>query len=295
MPTDTQTKLQILRDNPHVIAVFDQPHTHLPPLEILIDHDSATRSVKLPTTLANHSITVRRTTKLKTLTLPKAQADTTCYNEPVPAGVQIQPDGLTWVGTFGAPCAYLNDDGDRRYGILSNWHVLSSGQAIRGHTIHQPTDHFPALATLDRYLPVGPDITNIFDAALADAKIDGKHTIATQIHFTGEFSHEIKQPTIGMNVRKTGRTTGLTLATCTAIDACVRVSYGDFTASFCGQAIFENGAGPFSAPGDSGSLILTASPFHPCALLFAGNDELTVGSPLAPIVDHFSLSFKFPE
>jgi len=295
MRTSTATKLQILRENPNVIAVYDEPSSTGTRLHILVDHTGLTQAVSLPTALRDKPLTVAATKPFTTLTLPRALADTACYDEPVPGGVQIQPRGLPWVGTFGAPCSYLNEHRERRWGILSNWHVLSSGQAQQGHPIHQPVDSYPALATLDQYLPVSPSQTNTFDAALADAKLDGLHTISEKIHFTGYFSSEITPPTIGMHVRKTGRTTGLTAASCTAVGACVRVSYGDFTADFCGQAIFANNRTPFSAPGDSGSLILQDDSFQPTALLFAGNDELTVGSPLEPIKQHFSLSFHFPE
>jgi len=295
MKITSQAKLQILRDNPHVIAVFDLPAANGPRLHVLIDRSSVPHPLNLPAALRETRVIVRGTRPFKTLILPRAQADTTCYDEPVPGGTQIQPAGLPWVGTFGAPCSYRNIDGNRRWGILSNWHVLCSGKAAKGHPIHQPVDSYPPLATLDRYLAVSPNQLNTFDAALANAKLDGKHTIANQINFTGAFSSEIAQPTIGMTVRKTGRTTGLTDASCTAIGACVRVSYGDFTAEFCGQAIFASAQTTFSAPGDSGSLILDQDSFQPTALLFAGNDELTVGSPLGPIVSRFSLSFKFPE
>ena len=40
--------------------------------------------------------------------------------------------------------------------------------------------------------------------------------------------------------------------------------------------------GPFSAPGDSGSLIVTQGGNQPVALLFAGGDGLTIGSPIDP-------------
>jgi hypothetical protein len=96
-------------------------------------------------------------------------------------------------------------------------------------------------------------------------------------------------------VSKRGRTTGLTHATCKATGAAVKVSYGSFTATFTGQAIFENPDKPFSAAGDSGSLILHTQSKMPTALLFAGNDKQTIGSPIGPIRDTFNLSFHFPE
>jgi hypothetical protein len=76
---------------------------------------------------------------------------------------------------------------------------------------------------------------------------------------------------IGDAVRKSGRTTGLTQGTVTAIDGVVRVSYGGGL-----EAIFENQiiTGNMSSGGDSGSWLVKDLSF--AGLLFAGSNQITI-------------------
>jgi len=295
MALSTSVKLAILRANPHVLAVFDRCPLNDPNCYVLVKRNNGDHPLNLPALVPPKNVIIREVRPITDLRAPIAQADTTCYNEPVPGGVQIHPLGKNWVGTLGAACSFHDKDGNRRWGILSNWHVLCGGSAIAGHPIHQPTDLYPPLAHLSDWEPVSPDLINRFDAAVANANIQGLHTVAPTIRLSGRPAPAPVHPTPNLFVRKTGRTTDLTRAVCTATDACVKVSYGHFAADFCEQAIFEATDTPFSAPGDSGSLIITETALHPVALLFAGNDELTIGCPLKPIVDRFNLSFQFPE
>jgi len=86
----------------------------------------------------------------------------------------------------------------------------------------------------------------------------------------------IHPATLGMPVQKVGRTTGHTQDTITQINATVRVSYGaGRTATFHDQLI----AGPMSAGGDSGSLVLDMDGYA-VGLLFAGSDRVTIFSPI---------------
>jgi len=295
MQLTTQDKLAILRANPHAIAVYQTPTQPNPTITVLVTTALTAHAARLPPHIPANLVTFRLSSQLTDLRLPQSQASTTCFNEPIPGGVQLQPAGQNWVGTLGAPCGFRDRDGNRRWGILSNWHVMCRKSCQVGDQQHQPIDAFPAIARLSDWSAVDPAAENTMDAAVADAMIAKFHTIDTQIRLIGPLADCIVEPQIDDQVCKVGRTTDKTCAVCTAVDACVRVGYGDFTAAFCEQAIFEPTNGPFSAPGDSGSLIVNTARNCATALLFAGNDQLTVGSPMPAIANRFSLTFNFQE
>ena len=82
----------------------------------------------------------------------------------------------------------------------------------------------------------------------------------------------MKQGELGMAVRKSGRTTGLTSGEIQQVDVTVDVSYGsDRTARFTDQLL----AGAMSQGGDSGSAVLDTSS-NLVGLLFAGSDTSTI-------------------
>jgi hypothetical protein len=94
---------------------------------------------------------------------------------------------------------------------------------------------------------------------------------------------------VGLAVAKSGRTTGLTCSTVSAISITTQVQYEKgcgstttFTATFTGQ-ISVNG-GSFSAEGDSGSLIVSEGTADPVALLYGGSSTDTVGNPVADVL-----------
>ena len=84
---------------------------------------------------------------------------------------------------------------------------------------------------------------------------------------------------LGMEVQKTGRTTGHTRGTITQIDATLRIDYDGRAALFTGQVV----AGPMSQPGDSGSAVLDMDG-RVVGLLFAGSDTATVINPIDDVL-----------
>lgn len=298
MPTSTNHLNQLLRQNPQLIAAwYDDPQQ---PNELHVAHQSNSplELVNLSTYLRALTLVHHTQKPLRTLIAPVAthhprNPQQECQNEPVQLGCQIQPHNANWVGTAGAPVRWIDPAGHTRHGILSNWHVMANGGEHLGRPIYQPDDTYPKLAHLDSWQTVHPETTNLFDAALADAFIDGYHTIAQTILDLGQPSDQISNAHVNLAVCKSGRTTGYTTAQCLAIGAAVRVSYGHFSATFTDQDIFTDEHEPFSAPGDSGSLILTDASHSPVSLLFAGNGELTVGNPIRYIADAFNLNFSF--
>jgi hypothetical protein len=92
-----------------------------------------------------------------------------------------------------------------------------------------------------------------------------------------------------MAVKKAGRTTDLTFGTVDAIGVTVNVGYSSGTARFVDQIIIAPAG--FSAPGDSGSLIVTndQSCPNPVALLFAGSETFTIANPIQKVYDAFKV------
>lgn len=182
--------------------------------------------------------------------------------------------------------------------ILSNNHVLADENAGQvGDAIlqpgaydggRQPRDVIGELvATVD--LLVGK--SNRMDCAVA--------SIAGTVEFDpvpiGMRSHlhaDLADPEEGGRVEKVGRTTGRTRGRVTAFevdDVVVRYDLGNVR--FDGQIEIAGGRQPFSAGGDSGSLIFTSGDRRPYALLFAGSDVggpsgsgVTYGSPMRPVL-----------
>lgn len=108
---------------------------------------------------------------------------------------------------------------------------------------------------------------------------------------------EIGQPSgttrvsLGMNVRKHGRTTGYTEGTVTLVNATVNVTYntaiGSQQARFSGQVMTT----AMSQGGDSGSLILEVGGNRAVGLLFAGSTKATIFTPISVVLDTLNIQF----
>jgi hypothetical protein len=110
---------------------------------------------------------------------------------------------------------------------------------------------------------------NLVDAALARPLNPGdvRNDILEIGTITGFRSAEL-----GMAIRKSGRTTGLTTDTIQQVDVTANVSYGGTSvARFTDQLL----AGPMSKGGDSGSAVVDAGT-NLVGLLFAGSDTTTI-------------------
>lgn len=96
---------------------------------------------------------------------------------------------------------------------------------------------------------------------------------------------------LGMRVRKSGRTTDYTEGTVTLINATVNVAYntsiGQRTARFTGQ-VFTTA---MSQGGDSGSLIVDANSQNAVGLLFAGSNVATIFNPIDLVLNALNIKF----
>lgn len=238
---------------------------------------------------------------------------------PAPGGVSIAHTSVT-AGTLG--CLVTKDE---QTFILSNNHVLAdSNQAQLGDTILQPgpadggtladeiailEDYVPinfgagipfcpfakgivsvlnwlamCIGSRHRFLAIQDDPEpNLVDAAIArplSADLVVRHILEI-----GE-PQGINEGTLGLKIRKSGRTTGLTSGEITQVDATVKVSYGiGKTAIFVDQLV----AGEMSAGGDSGSAVLDEDN-RVVGLLFAGSETTTVMNRSRNVMDALNVN-----
>lgn len=172
-----------------------------------------------------------------------------------------------------------------RYYILSNNHVLANVNAASvGDPILQPgpfdggVNPADRIATLTRFVPItlSPPVplashNNLVDAAIAEVQF---HDLDREIHWIGNVRgwRPKSGVAVGTVVKKTGRTTNFTTGRITAISATVDVNYGGGrVARLRDQFVTTN----LSAPGDSGSLVLTFDNVA-VGLLFAGSSVATI-------------------
>lgn len=99
-----------------------------------------------------------------------------------------------------------------------------------------------------------------------------------------------KAATLGMRVRKYGRTTEYTEGQVTLLNATVNIAYntvaGQKTARFTGQVI----TGAMSQGGDSGSLIVDTAENKAVGLLFAGSELATIFSPIDEVLNALNVN-----
>lgn len=87
----------------------------------------------------------------------------------------------------------------------------------------------------------------------------------------GPITKQLREVMLGDVVKKSGRTTGVTVDEVIGIDASANVSYGNGVALFVDQII----CGPMSRGGDSGSVVYDESG-NAVGLLFAGSNTVTI-------------------
>jgi hypothetical protein len=85
---------------------------------------------------------------------------------------------------------------------------------------------------------------------------------------------------LGLRVRKSGRSSGLTTGEISVLETTITVGYGESTAQFCGQIVTT----PMSRPGDSGSILVETGGPRAVGLLFAGSDLATIYNPIDDVL-----------
>jgi hypothetical protein len=232
------------------------------------------------------------------VTPPPQPKTTDRWPRPVPIGVSTGHPDIT-AGTIGAR---VIDRSGHVYALSNNHVYANSNMAASGDNVLQPGtyDHgrnpVDAIGRLFAFKNLdfsGGD--NVIDAAIA----------ATNCFFLGNTTplagygipkSNTTEATVDLEVKKFGRTTGLTRGRVYATDAVVSVRYSDSEkALFVDQIVITGSQGSFSAGGDSGSLIVTDSTNWsmdriPVGLLYAGSSQFTVANPIQAVLDEFGVS-----
>lgn len=254
----------------------------------------------------------------------RAQQAPTDRWRPAPGGVSIGHYKIT-AGTFGS-VVRDRSTGDQLI-LSNNHVLANSNDASPGDPILQPgaadggQDGPDTIARLERFCPIqfntepptcgtaqavadflnalagvigsghrleaiqaNPQASNNVDAAVA-RPLD-QRDILDEILEIGVVSGTLPA-SLGLQVRKSGRTTGLTRGEITVLDATISVSYGTGrTATFENQIV----TGPISQGGDSGSLVVAASELKAVGLLFAGSQQSTIINPIQDVLDCLDVS-----
>lgn len=131
-------------------------------------------------------------------------------------------------------------------------------------------------------------LDNLLDAALA--RPTDPNMFSDEIRDIGRI-RGTKAAELGLNVAKSGRTTGYTQGRVTLLNATVNVQYetvnGTRTARFVNQVITTG----MSKSGDSGSLIVDPADNHAVGLLFAGSEFATIFTPIDRVLSYFNVEF----
>jgi Peptidase family S64 len=183
-------------------------------------------------------------------------------------------------GTFGA----VVKNGADSY-ILSNNHVLADEDRLPpGSPIFQPglldggDPKKDKVAELTRAIKLQAKGFNQVDCAIA--KGINATILSRDILHIGPPAGTA-QAAIDMRVHKFGRTTSYTVGHVTSIATDVTVTYETGKYAFENQIIIVGDPAPFSAAGDSGSLILDRQTNNAVGLLFAGSSSHTIANHIA--------------
>jgi len=218
---------------------------------------------------------------------PSARAD------PLRGGVSISDEYHIAAGTLGGKVI------DRATGvemILSNWHVLVADWGARpGQRIEQPGrldggTYVDAVATLTRAV-----MSVNLDAAVAT--LDGSRRLINDQLGLGPVVG-VGRAELGMELVKSGRTSGITYGRVTAVEGTARITYGTLDRIIRQVVTIEPRASPeqVSAPGDSGSWWLDVATMRAIGLHFAGSSfpERGLALDIQAVLDALSVDLDIP-
>ncbi len=201
---------------------------------------------------------------------------------PVPGGVSVGNANECVAGSVGA----IVIKGGTRH-ILSNNHVLARMNAASiGERINQPGryDGKPACVqtsqcgTLSGFVSINfSGGNNTVDVATASLSVASSCAMVDNLYTP---SSTVVNPSVGLAVKKVGRTSGLTTGTIAGINVTVNVNYGSpGVAKFVNQIYV---ASNFIRSGDSGSMMVTQNGNNPVGLNFAGGSGASFANPIGP-------------
>ena len=217
--------------------------------------------------------------------------DVIAFPRPTDCGVSVGHLKIT-AGTLGCLVRKNNVSSGDRY-VLSNNHILANcNSCAAGDEVWEPGPSdggTTAIAKLTEWEPLvfGAGGKNTMDAAIA--RVLNLPDVNPNILTIGRVVPPVMLPSLYQSVRKHGRTTLHTVGVIMDLSADLWVAYGTQKAWFEDQIAVVGAGGPFSAGGDSGSLIVDAVTCRPVALLFAGGLGQTFANPIDPVLARFTV------
>lgn len=236
-------------------------------------------------------------------------------HRPLLMGCSTSPSTVGYAGTLGF---FVRDIKEGNVGFVSNNHVLADVNRLSlGTPIMQPgaldggNPVKDLIGNLTRYVPIHlGGLPNTVDAAFATLDPDVKFNHADIFGngnpppIAAKLNPGANGPILpGLDVLKTGRTTRCTTGRILAVNVnnYMVTMYPGTVARFDGQIVFDagpNGNTQFSAPGDSGSLIVSGQNGMPVALLFAGSNAgghgnlgITAGNPISSVLAQLGVTW----
>ncbi|HET6347822.1 MAG TPA: hypothetical protein VFH88_01940 [Candidatus Krumholzibacteria bacterium] len=219
-------------------------------------------------------------------------------------------NGYCCGGTLGS----LVQKGGTKY-ILTNYHVLysdivSGGNgrvATAGDPAIQPglidvncnvanAQSVGTLVNNGGSLPMGGNAVDVGIAQVVSGMVDESGAILN----VGTISSSTLNASVGLAVKKMGRTTGLTRSSVSAINGAFSITYENecaggtsFTQSYTNQIVIANSRCGFQNGGDSGSLLLEDATTNPRAvgLCFAGSSQcirsaIAIANPIGAVLSY---------
>ena len=189
-------------------------------------------------------------------------------------------------GTIGAVVL----KGSTKY-LLSNNHVFARENAASigeredapgRYDAHPKCAVTPQCGTLSQFVNINFGGNNTIDCAIALMSTSNPTSVVQSGGYTA--SSTVVSPSVGLAVKKSGRTSGLTTGTIQAINVTIQVGYSSGVATFTGQIMTP---ATFIRSGDSGSLMVTQSGNNPVGLCFAGGSGGSFANPIGPVLQAF--------
>lgn len=189
-------------------------------------------------------------------------------------------------GTIGAVVL----KGSTKY-LLSNNHVYARENAASigeredapgRYDGHPKCAVTPQCGTLAQFVNISFSGNNTIDCAIALMSTSNPTSVVQSGGYTA--SSTVVSPSVGLAVKKSGRTSGLTTGTIQAINVTIQVGYSSGVATFTGQIMTP---ATFIRSGDSGSLMVTQSGNNPVGLCFAGGSGGSFANPIGPVLQAF--------
>jgi hypothetical protein len=209
-------------------------------------------------------------------------------------------NGYCCGGTLGS----LVNKGGSQY-VLSNYHVLEgdivSGGNGRSAQAGDPVVQ-PGLIDVSCSAATAQNVATLsgikslpgsnVDCAIAQVSSGMVQTNGSILEI-GTISATTQAASVGLAVKKSGRTTGLSRSSISGLNASVSVAYENecaggsaFTKTYSGQIVIKNNGKRFLNSGDSGSLMVTddASNARAVGLLFAGSSSSAIANPIGQVL-----------